>query len=267
MNPSYSIGCSDQDELNIAYAKSCINPISFEDVFNTLQDYERQNNGSLTISPDHLSFPKIIDALASLGIDSVILKRWLQRLALVRSRELCGSKNGRQQDNSLHCASITDPDLGKWIQTQLDYYSLHNQGLPNPLNSWQLRMLREIGLQSLLNLRSAAEEEANTLKGKTLGDCKTSQVNFEIPQVDEREAISFDESSSGLMIWDVNESEVVRKEIQTVIKQESTFDSKSNNNPHETSFASKIASKETINTTASSALSGINAISNTNFLL
>ncbi|KAL3779021.1 hypothetical protein HJC23_011460 [Cyclotella cryptica] len=232
-----SVKCSDQDDLSIAYAKTCTDPISFDDVFDILQEYKRENNGSLTIRPDHPCFPKIIDALASLRIDSVILKRWLQRLALVRSLELNVPQNEKQQHNSLTCTPMMDPDVGTWIQTQLDYCCLHNQGLPNPLSSGQLRMLSEIGLQTLLKLRSVA----NARKETPLDPLKTSKNASENFRLEETERTSMSESSN----------------IPALIKQESVFNSPCKSNPYETSFVSELVKEETKSTSTGIAASGI----------
>ena len=187
--------------LNIAYAKACSYPISFDDVFYELQNYKRANN-SLTIPPDHPSFSKVVDTLAALDIDSVILKRWLQRLAILQSLDLGSSPT-------------FPPVTGKWIQTQLDHYSLYTTGLPNPLFGEQVTKLREIGIQRLLTLRSAAEKQAkNSLETnaamRTLGtdENKNTDVDFGNPIPSEEavtQAAADNINESGAKLRDTND--------------------------------------------------------------
>ena len=134
--------------LAMAYAKSCTDPIDFTPIFNELQSYKNENNGSLTIPPSHLSYATIIDCLTDNNVDSAIRKRWLQFYSAVQSLEL-----GHELPAS------NNMDLVKWIQTQLDHMALYKDGLPNPLDTRQIEMLGEIGVQSLLKLRSLAEQK------------------------------------------------------------------------------------------------------------
>ena len=150
-----------QDKLNFEYAQSCNNPINLKYVFNELQKYKGET-GSLSIPPDHPTYAKVIDSLSANEIESVIKKRWMQRIEHVKSLE-------QLLDGASYHASTFDLDLGKWIQTQLDHYILYKEGLPNPLCGKQIELLEDIGLQSLLKLRSVAERLADKGNYSTKG--------------------------------------------------------------------------------------------------
>ncbi|KAL3785649.1 hypothetical protein ACHAWO_012450 [Cyclotella atomus] len=139
--------------MSYAKSSSSIHTINFEGVYNELQTY-KQTHGHLSIPPNHASYTRIIDMLAYNDVDSAIKKRWLQKLALVRSLDL-NYNDGASSSNNI---SEDVHDLDKWIQIQLDHYALHKEGLPHPLCGEQIEMLEGIGLQSLMRLRDVVAE-------------------------------------------------------------------------------------------------------------
>jgi hypothetical protein len=124
-------------------------------------------------------------------LDSVVKKRWMQLLANVQSLELESNRESAQH------ASV---DLGRWIQTQLDHYSLYKEGLPNPLCAKQIELLEEIGLQSLLRLRSIADRQAS--KGAKGTQEEQPDVEFDGNE-------GFDETAAKANANDNDESETV----------------------------------------------------------
>lgn len=58
--------------------------INFDDVFTELQSYRDDNNGSLTVPTSHPSLARIVDNLASGGIEDLAKRRWNFQMAALK---------------------------------------------------------------------------------------------------------------------------------------------------------------------------------------
>jgi len=124
LNDGSSDSDSDEDKDNIEPT------IDFTDVFNELQKYKEENNGSLSIPTSHCTLSNIVDSLSkpSIDIESLANQRWDGHLN--KLIEYMNSKKKYTDINTLVSKSTwykKQPKLVEWVDIQRQQCKLYSQ--------------------------------------------------------------------------------------------------------------------------------------------
>ena len=193
---------SDSDEDNIEPT------IDFTAVFNELQKYKEENNGSLSIPTSHCTLSNIVDSLSkpSIDIESLANQRWDGHLN--KLIEYMNSKKKYPDINTLVSKSTwykKQPKLVEWVDIQRQQYKLYSQNTEDSL-------LTEKRFDKLTELGFGVGQKKKKKKKKSPKDDDV------VPPSDGRESKKRSKSSHD----ETSSRKKVKMENDALLKQEST---------------------------------------------
>jgi len=147
---------SDEDKDNIEPT------IDFTDVFNELQKYKEENNGSLSIPTSHCTLSNIVDSLSkpSIDIESLANQRWDGHLN--KLIEYMNSKKKYTDINTLVSKSTwykKQPKLVEWVDIQRQQCKLYSQEDDNcVLTKKRAKKLKRLGFDIGKEEKSSKDE-------------------------------------------------------------------------------------------------------------